>query len=207
MSKKKKFFIIFPYLVLAIIIFLVADYFWKVSGTEKTFHLEEIKSIDFNEKKNNACISMNPINVINQAADEINFTIWSDRELKTFRLLDFEILFEGYKIKLKRDILYELKTDNPNFFKIINKNDSNNNLIYQYLIFGGYENYKTCKINFKKVFAKKRMNFGDKVPVKIIIHYFLDDNEYSQELNFVCECIESDSYPPSWFMFFFPGAY
>ena len=51
------------------------------------------------------------------------------------------------------------------------------------------------------------MNLGDKISVKIIIHYLLDNNEYFQELNFVCECVEGDSYPPNWFMFFFPGAY
>lgn len=214
MAMKEKFFIILPYLVLTVIISLIVDYFWKVSGSEKIFHLEGIKSTELNKAikeeldKGNPFIYMHQINVINQDSDEINFAIWSKKELKAFRLLDFKILYEDNEIKIKRNILYELKDDNPNSFRIINKESSSmENLIYQYNVYGGFENFKICKVNFKKIFSKRRMNLGDKISVKIIIHYLLDNNEYFQELNFVCECVEGNSYPPNWFMFFFPGAY
>ena len=205
MTKAQKFFLIFPYLVLLIVVSLIADYFWKVSGYEVLFHLEEMKPIeDIDElNKSKPFISIHQINVINQDTDEINFTILSENELKTFRLLDFNFLYDDNEVKIKRNILYKLKSDNPNFFKIMDRE----NLIYQYEIFGGFEDYKKCKVNLKKIFSKKKWNIGDKVPVKITVHYLLDDTEYYQELNYICNCIEGDSYPPNWFMFLFPGAY
>ena len=176
MAMKEKFFIILPYLVLTVIISLIVDYFWKVSGSEKIFHLEGINSSELNKAikeeldKGNPFIYMHQINVINQDSDEINFAIWSKKELKAFRLLDFKILYEDNEIKIKRNILYELKDDNPNSFRIINKESSSmENLIYQYNVYGGFENFKICKVNFKKIFSKRRMNLGDKISVKIII--------------------------------------
>ena len=214
MTKKQTFFLILPYIILTLLILLIVDYFWKLSDTEKNFYLNGINFIEFNEdikkelNKNRAFISMHQIDVINQNSDEINFTIWSNEELKTFKLLDFRVLYDGKDVKIKRNILYKLKSDNPNFFKNINTEFKNKKkLIYQYNIFGGFDNFKRCKVNFKSLFSKTKINFGDKIPVKIIIHYLLNEDEYFQELNFICECVEVQQYPPNWFMFFFPGAY
>jgi hypothetical protein len=52
-----------------------------------------------------------------------------------------------------------------------------------------------------------RLGFGDTFPVKIIVHFLLDDDEYFQELNFVCKCVKGSGYPPDWYMLLFPGAY
>lgn len=208
MKKIKLIFVILPYLLLIVIISLIVDYFWKVSDLKKEFQLNEMSSYSNEEVKSKVTVSMHQIKVINQNSDEFNFTIFSENEIREIRFVDFKFIFEDYEVKIKRNIVYELNKDNPNFFKILNtKECDNESLIYQYDIVGGFENYKKCKINVNKVFKKIPLNFGEKIPVKIIIHYYVDGEEYFQDVNSIFECIEGDSYPPNWFMFFFPGAY
>lgn len=179
--------------------------FYDLNGEpDQFFTKSQLVELD----KQDSVLALSMIGVINQQSDEINFYIFSIKDFNIFTIKDFTIVCDGKETKIKRNIAYNANTKNPNFDKTVSYEFENKKIQgFEKKFYGGFENFKRCKVNFYKIFKSKNVDFGEKFNVKILVHYFLDEREYSQELYYTVECREAPQYPPNWFMALFPYAY
>lgn len=207
----KKIIIIFPYVILAMLIFLILDLFLSLSTVKKEFAfnlLLDKKTQGFtedmlsnlsedNDSEISLIISAPPIN---SKKNWVHFTIFSTKPFYNFKLDSLKIIYNDKQkdISKKLEVKEESKSVQYDFNeKVING--------YELWFFGNYE--KNYKVNFYKIFKKENYDFNDEFNVQFLVDYSLDERKYSKKLDYVVECVEAPQYPPNWYMMLFPYAY
>lgn len=191
---KKK---ILIYILIIIGISLIVFFFFRsqklyvfndINGDPKDFFTEnQLKALE----KTDSVLALSVMGQTGSQKEIVNFHIFSTCEFSSVKISKLIIMYDGQEKEIIKNIVYKVKTENPNFFRT--KTYSLNNQTFQGFqidIYGGYLDYEICGIDFDRLFIKKHKSLKEKFPVRIVVNYSLDDQEYLQELNYEVERVK-----------------
>lgn len=162
--------------------------FSDVNGKPAEFFTEvQLKDL----KKNNSVLALSIEGALYIKKENINFHIFSKNDFLCFKPKSFVIMYDGETKEITTNVQYRMNTNNPNFERE-RKYEFEGNTIqgFEKEIYGGFENFDYCLVDFDKLFYRNHRKEHDKFRVTIIVNYYLDEYEYEQELNYSVECLK-----------------
>ncbi len=162
--------------------------FNNINGELKDFFNEkQLKTLE----KKDSVLALSVMGQTGTQKEIVNFHIFSIREFSSVKISKFIIIYDGQEKEIIKNIVYKVKTENPNFFRTKTYSLNNQTLQgFQVDIYGGFLDYEICGIDFNRLFIKKHKSLKEKFPVRIVVNYSLDNQEYSQELNYEVERVK-----------------
>ena len=189
--KQKKVFIIILIILLLTLLFCPKNkriyIFNDINGKSTDFftntQLKELES-------RNAILALSIGESMYSKKEIVNFHVFSINNFSIFRPKSFTIIYNGKSKVIDTDIQYNVNINNPNFereatYELYDKTIKG----FEKEIYGGFENFDYCLIDFNDVFRRGNKNNNEKFYVTINVNYYLDDIEYNQELNYLVECL------------------
>lgn len=131
-------------------------------------------------------------NVIFLKTQHLGFRIFAKQNFRQVRINQLEILYDNKHRILKKHNVYEPDDSNKN--RVIFKNYEVDGINYsgvEKLIFSDFNTKDFCWVNFYNMFKWRHGKVNDKFPVKIVFHYSLDEENYTEEIDYIVECKEA----------------
>lgn len=163
----------------------------------------EFNSTQINQlSKKDSIMRISVGNIMFVQTQYLGFRIFAKQYFKQVRISHIEILYDNKHKILKKKNVYEPDDSNKN--TVFFKDYEVDGIIYtgvEKLIFATFNTKDSCKVNFYDMFKWRHGKLNDKFPVKIICHYSLDDEDFTEEIDYIVECRES--YPSHLYKAFF----
>ena len=193
MKLKRKTIFITLFVILFIFFCFIPKYqkiyvFDDINGKPADFFTEkQLKDLE----KNNAIMALSIGGQLYNRKENVNFHVFSKNNFSTFTVNYFTIQYDEISAKVEKKIRYIANTNNPNFEREKTYNSQGKTIKgFEKEFYGGYENFETCWIDFYSLFKHNHRKINEKFNVTIIVSYYLDDCEYTRELNYIVECIK-----------------
>lgn len=182
-------------LLLLTIVFYILLRTWKcytlydINGDSETY-FENIHPENFDIPTPKIALHFG--NVMYIKSNSTWFYIFSLNDFKTFKINSIKVIYDGKEKIFKYNISYNLDFENPNLHQKT-PYMVGNNIIYGYkkTIIPPFMNFKYCWINFYDLFKWKHKKIGTEFDIRLIVDYSLDNEAFSQELNYKVKCEES----------------